>query len=983
MKCWILLLVSLFFLSHHSFSQNPVGYSPNGLFFAHSEYLNGFNQEKTYLVNGKEKTKSVGFHKYKISVYNIRKNCHVNDFYFLAEEKNGIDTIIFSPDGRLMYARSDKICRIWNVPKGDLLKDFTIVVEKPLNGKKEKEIDFDPFAAAWRDNYFVLSGYGMLQSFNGFDGTAVCNFSRLPPRFEGEKFQVSPDDLYISISGDNKVLIWKNGTSRMLKRLSGNGYEFTPDCKSIVVMRNSGNYLYTYVYELPTFLRKKKISYNNLLREYAKDMDVAEGKRPGTTVFKIDGAKCSLTPDGRSMIVVAIRDGKEHLLVYNTITSELRMSMMDQGGEGSFCPYNLINDSLMFFRKNEIKVLLNIYNGYSTVFEDYSDDGSGKGAFSGLFKRNKKDEFYSPDFRYRLVRKPMFRDLKRFELNTLRVKQEPSYILASEFVGFTPDSRYAIMKMQDGRFGYVESRATDMAMEPGELKVTLLDDGDCPINAEKPIADVEIPAEYEYNRITGFRHISEINDTAVYAKLIMKTMDLGDTMVSIQVHLMDKDGNYYYGAASDDWKQIWCNLLLKDPSGKTRQVADFEVEEFQERDTLPNAISLVLDHSGSMGEDRAVALQGAAKTFINQKKPDDAVSVVKYDQGVGIEARLNKDKSLLLSGLMMQGLLGYGGGTALLDGTNAGLSTLAGVRGFGRQAVILFTDGMENSSYLKKNDIITRAIREKRNIYTIGFGEYISEDYLQSLSYYTSGSYYRIYRTEDFNWIFEDIYSKMRNYYRIRFKTDTTGIHTALLKICIDDIRKDSLVVAFDNTQIDLEKAQKSEKDVFKVPLTHISREEISLQRIEIIPDISDFTKVGVTKGTWTDEWPDSLAPDLTDIEIEFEQIKFPDIKFVFDKTVIVPGTDEGIEDVARFMEKYPFIRIEIGGHTDNFGDDLYNQELSGRRAETVKQVIVDMGIAAGRIETKGYGESAPVLENTTDENRQVNRRVEFRILNE
>lgn len=84
---------------------------------------------------------------------------------------------------------------------------------------------------------------------------------------------------------------------------------------------------------------------------------------------------------------------------------------------------------------------------------------------------------------------------------------------------------------------------------------------------------------------------------------------------------------------------------------------------------------------------------------------------------------------------------------------------------------------------------------------------------------------------------------------------------------------------------------------------------------------------------------------------------------------------------LSQMMQEYPDMKVEIGGHTDDVGTDASNMILSKDRASAVREFLTDTGIEASRIVAKGYGESAPRFENNSDENRQRNRRVEFRVL--
>jgi outer membrane protein OmpA-like peptidoglycan-associated protein len=69
-----------------------------------------------------------------------------------------------------------------------------------------------------------------------------------------------------------------------------------------------------------------------------------------------------------------------------------------------------------------------------------------------------------------------------------------------------------------------------------------------------------------------------------------------------------------------------------------------------------------------------------------------------------------------------------------------------------------------------------------------------------------------------------------------------------------------------------------------------------------------------------------------------------------------------------------------VEGHTDSTGSDTYNQQLSERRANSVKNMLVQRGVQDYRINTIGYGMSRPLVSNATPEGRQMNRRVEIRI---
>jgi outer membrane protein OmpA-like peptidoglycan-associated protein len=87
------------------------------------------------------------------------------------------------------------------------------------------------------------------------------------------------------------------------------------------------------------------------------------------------------------------------------------------------------------------------------------------------------------------------------------------------------------------------------------------------------------------------------------------------------------------------------------------------------------------------------------------------------------------------------------------------------------------------------------------------------------------------------------------------------------------------------------------------------------------------------------------------------------------------------LEKVSKFLTDNPRIKIEISGHTDNQGTEESNRVLSEKRATSVSDYLLIKGLSKVRVKTVGYGSKKPLAENSTDENRQVNRRIEFRIL--
>ena len=107
-------------------------------------------------------------------------------------------------------------------------------------------------------------------------------------------------------------------------------------------------------------------------------------------------------------------------------------------------------------------------------------------------------------------------------------------------------------------------------------------------------------------------------------------------------------------------------------------------------------------------------------------------------------------------------------------------------------------------------------------------------------------------------------------------------------------------------------------------------------------------------------------------------------VLFDFDHDNLQSGGDDVLAQVKRVaVDAYPSAHIVVEGHTDNVGTDAHNDDLSKRRANTVVSWMQAHGVAAARLEAKGYGKRWPRVPNTTDGNRAKNRRVEFIVLDQ
>lgn len=121
----------------------------------------------------------------------------------------------------------------------------------------------------------------------------------------------------------------------------------------------------------------------------------------------------------------------------------------------------------------------------------------------------------------------------------------------------------------------------------------------------------------------------------------------------------------------------------------------------------------------------------------------------------------------------------------------------------------------------------------------------------------------------------------------------------------------------------------------------------------------------------------ENLVYEGKDIALN-DTIELKNIEFEFDKYDLKPESIIDIQKLLSFLNKYTQVNIEIHGHTSSEGTEEYNKNLSNERARSVYLYLIAKGIDENRLSYQGFGESIPKVQNTSEDNRQQNRRVEF-----
>lgn len=227
--------------------------------------------------------------------------------------------------------------------------------------------------------------------------------------------------------------------------------------------------------------------------------------------------------------------------------------------------------------------------------------------------------------------------------------------------------------------------------------------------------------------------------------------------------------------------------------------------------------------------------------------------------------------------------------------------------------VIIYTDSKDEGGEVNIDSILTEALENNITICGIDFGNAVDYNFLKQLAILTGGTYNHIYSTNEFKYIYKDIYRRLQHAYVLEYQPVEYGLHTVTVNMC------------FNNYSIN-------------------------------------------TSGTF-DNTPEDNIPALLDVQ------------FDFDKAELKETSRRAINTVCELLKKYPFMVIEVRGHTDNAGDKNYNLKLSQQRADNVKAELIKCGTQPERIKATGYGDSMPIADNNTKDGRSKNRRTEFVII--
>ncbi|HRP02534.1 MAG TPA: OmpA family protein [Candidatus Kapabacteria bacterium] len=370
-----------------------------------------------------------------------------------------------------------------------------------------------------------------------------------------------------------------------------------------------------------------------------------------------------------------------------------------------------------------------------------------------------------------------------------------------------------------------------------------------------------------------------------------------------------------------DYKKHWLSLI-DSCDGNKYDVRNFEVEEVRDNKKSPFSIMFVLDHSPSMGNSKALKLQQAIHKILYAIKQNDIIGVVKFTRDIYYEVELTNNQDKYRKDFKMDSLDSqkYTNGTAMYDALNFSINKLSEINDKSKKIIILFSDGGDNSSKINFDSVLVSAKKNNISVYGIAYG--IADTNMELVSKFTGGKFYQILSSNEFLYVFKDIYTLLNNYYLITYK-----------------------------------------------PINCPSKHFVTVNLDLLLQDFGQVMANGIYDKSLFKEYDLPGTTLFFNIEFDFASytIKEPSMKI--------------IEDVAKSLKNNPNLKIKVKGHTDDIGDEEVNLELSKERALSVKKALIQLGIDNNRIISEGYGESKPMLPNTNDDNRKRNRRIEFEII--
>jgi len=393
------------------------------------------------------------------------------------------------------------------------------------------------------------------------------------------------------------------------------------------------------------------------------------------------------------------------------------------------------------------------------------------------------------------------------------------------------------------------------------------------------------------------------------------------------VYIRDEEGNFISGMAEkgvyDQYPNDVWQIIQEQQEAGPCPPGDVKIEEIREEDAPSRAVSFVADYSGSMSGtiglvERDIPIAIDELRF--EGKKTDTWGLTKFDHVVQKTLPIPQNTSIDQD-TYLQGLYGFGGGTALRDAINLGVAELKDTALDKERIAIVFTDGYENSSISSSwNEVLYLALKNKVRVHIVGYGQ-VDKKELLTIADRTGGSFYHLQQSSSIDGVMRGIIHKTKVYYRISYSP------------CKNDEER-----------------------------TLVIRSKVSNSIEE--PNMATYTYSHKKIDFGVDNRPRLL------------------VLFPFGSSNIrkITSGKEKLIMIANYLNSNPDVQIKLYGHTDTKGSNNENQSLGLKRAKAVAKELQRLGVSMKRINFSSSGEKKLMHDPDypVDWRAAENRRVEF-----
>lgn len=419
--------------------------------------------------------------------------------------------------------------------------------------------------------------------------------------------------------------------------------------------------------------------------------------------------------------------------------------------------------------------------------------------------------------------------------------------------------------------------------------------------------------------LTGTKPIEKADISTLAMEITRIETNSYPKEIRLFAKIYDSTGNYITNLAPPYRKDMKYWGAIKEKLGRQKVIIDsFTVREYGDADSIPYAIMLSVDFSGSMNGIMDAISMGT-ELFVNMKQPQDRIGISTFSKDYILKVPMWRDKEIILNKFKSTFLQGQGYYSALYDAILKSMEQFTSeLPDTVPRVLVVFSDGEDNYSKTKLKQILDSAKSNNIHIFTIGFG-YPNDEILSIIAKYSGGKYYKARTKKELMDVFLDIYRSLRNFYKISYKApEYYGLH----KVNISLIPQNDTIIA---------------------------------------------------DGEY-DTAPLGPGFDVSD------NFKYP-IQFDYNSAIVRDESLRRIDELVELMERYPKLRLEIQGHTDNIGGEEFNQRLSDARSNVVMTEMLKRGIESKRLRARGFGMTQPLAPNDSEMNRALNRRTQFIVL--